>query len=69
MSRAVLVRVLLKVVVGTGSQYMINRITVGIGSLYLSRVVVGQGCAGRGLTPGVFTVGIGSRYLSRIVGV
>ena len=34
-----LVRVLPKVVVGTGSQYMIIRITVGIGSLYLSRIV------------------------------
>ena len=44
---------------------MINRITVGAGSHYLSRVVEGQGCAGRGLTPGTIKVGSGSHYLSR----
>ena len=64
-----LVRVLPKVVVGTGSQYMINRITVGIGSHYLRRVVEEQGRAGRGPTPGTITVGTGSHYLRRIVKV
>ena len=48
---------------------MINRITVGIGSHYLSRVVEGQGRAGRGPTPWTITVGTGSHYLSRIVKV
>ena len=59
--------VLPKVAVGRGSQYRINRITVETGSQYLSGVVDGQGCAGRGfvLGPGTIKVGAGSRYLSR----
>ena len=51
--------------VGRGSQYRINTITVGTESHDLSRVVEGQGCAGRGVTPGTITVGTGSHYLSR----
>ena len=41
------------------------RFTVGTESHDLSRVVEGQGCAGRGVTPGTITVGTGSHYLSR----